>query len=539
MRPASLMVGKRRLVERVALRPADVRVRGVHAGGEEADERQRARFGDRVGRPQPEPLAEIREDRGVLGQRAAVVEAKRGNAPLRVDLQVRLGLLLALAEIHPLGRRTSRRFPRGRCAPPSSRRRERRRVSARWSPPSVDGSRPGQETPGQGYARFSPIPRSARTGRGMTQSRQTVPTTRPSSTWVVHPNGLRTAAHSPVTSAPSGGAAARDAQIVALGPVPARLSAILRPRGAAVDPAQVGDRAESPPFVARGAALLLLRLLCDGIRLGALLGVRGTAGRGRKQEEDAAGRDSGSQSRGAARAVYRRPGHGASGRRFRCENALTASLARLSLVPLPLPRRAWQRLPESERPRKGEAIMLKSHLNQMAFRVSRKSPRWRRSQRRSGGIPSTPRRHNGSTRRGPRSPARERPARRPRGDLLALRPRREHGEGRRERAGGLRRHHRSLKMERFGGDFGQMLRWWRANKSSGISSSNGKRTRTRRSDPSAPPDHKADAVKRAGRRDAAKRHAEPVALPEEDVACEQQQAQQQEESGLEEEGAVH
>ena len=31
---------------------------------------------------------------------------------------------------------------------------------------------------------------------------QTVPTTRPLSTWVVHPNALRTAAHSPVTSAP-------------------------------------------------------------------------------------------------------------------------------------------------------------------------------------------------------------------------------------------------------------------------------------------------------------------------------------------------
>ena len=31
----------------------------------------------------------------------------------------------------------------------------------------------------------------------------TIPTTLPLSTWVVHPYGLRTAAHSPVTSVPS------------------------------------------------------------------------------------------------------------------------------------------------------------------------------------------------------------------------------------------------------------------------------------------------------------------------------------------------
>ena len=62
-----LDVGEVRLVGGVALGARDMRVRGVHGGGEEADEGERARLRDRVGRPQLEALAEVGEDRGVLG----------------------------------------------------------------------------------------------------------------------------------------------------------------------------------------------------------------------------------------------------------------------------------------------------------------------------------------------------------------------------------------------------------------------------------------------------------------------------------------
>jgi hypothetical protein len=58
--PSGLPDGRERgFVGRVPLGPADVRVRRVDACREEADERQRARFRDRVGRPQAEPLAEV------------------------------------------------------------------------------------------------------------------------------------------------------------------------------------------------------------------------------------------------------------------------------------------------------------------------------------------------------------------------------------------------------------------------------------------------------------------------------------------------
>ena len=62
---------------RVALGPADMGVRGMHAGGKEADQRQRLGFGQLLLRPQAEALAEIGQDGGVLGQRLAVVEAQQ------------------------------------------------------------------------------------------------------------------------------------------------------------------------------------------------------------------------------------------------------------------------------------------------------------------------------------------------------------------------------------------------------------------------------------------------------------------------------
>ena len=52
-----------------------------------------------VGRPQVEALAEIGQDRGVLGQRLAVVEPQHRHAAVRIDLQIGLGALLALGEI--------------------------------------------------------------------------------------------------------------------------------------------------------------------------------------------------------------------------------------------------------------------------------------------------------------------------------------------------------------------------------------------------------------------------------------------------------
>src|SRR5258708_25016225 len=83
----------------VALGPADMGVRGMHAGGEEADQGERLGVGELLFRPQPEPFAEIGQNGGVLGQRLAVVEAQCRHAPLRVDLEIVLRALLAVGEV--------------------------------------------------------------------------------------------------------------------------------------------------------------------------------------------------------------------------------------------------------------------------------------------------------------------------------------------------------------------------------------------------------------------------------------------------------
>src|SRR5262249_26093750 len=74
-------------------------MRRMHARCKEADERKRLGFRDRVVRPQPEALAEVRQNRGVLGERLPVVEAQRRHAPERMDLQIGFGALFALGEI--------------------------------------------------------------------------------------------------------------------------------------------------------------------------------------------------------------------------------------------------------------------------------------------------------------------------------------------------------------------------------------------------------------------------------------------------------
>ena len=75
-------------------------VRGMHARGKEADQRERLGLGQRLARPQPEALAEIGQNGGVLGQRLAIVEPQRGHAPLRVDLEVGFRALLAAGQVH-------------------------------------------------------------------------------------------------------------------------------------------------------------------------------------------------------------------------------------------------------------------------------------------------------------------------------------------------------------------------------------------------------------------------------------------------------
>src|SRR5215470_12290307 len=97
--PRLLERGESRRVGCVALGPTDMGMRGMHARREEADQRQRFGFRHRIGRPQPETLAQIGQNGGVLRQRLAVVELERGHAALRVDLEVRLGALLAAGEI--------------------------------------------------------------------------------------------------------------------------------------------------------------------------------------------------------------------------------------------------------------------------------------------------------------------------------------------------------------------------------------------------------------------------------------------------------
>ena len=71
----------------------------MHAGGKEADQGERLGVGKLLFRPQPEALAEIGQNGGVLRQRLAVVEAQGRHAPLRVDLEIVLRALLAVGEI--------------------------------------------------------------------------------------------------------------------------------------------------------------------------------------------------------------------------------------------------------------------------------------------------------------------------------------------------------------------------------------------------------------------------------------------------------
>src|SRR5262247_2073585 len=59
-------------------------VRGVHAGGEQADPRQRARFGHRIARPQPKALAKVGQNGGILSDVLATLqpEGRRASRPL-------------------------------------------------------------------------------------------------------------------------------------------------------------------------------------------------------------------------------------------------------------------------------------------------------------------------------------------------------------------------------------------------------------------------------------------------------------------------
>ena len=71
----------------------------MHARRQKANERKCFRLGDRVARPQPEALAKIGQDGGVLRDVLAAVEAQRRHASLRIDLEIGLGALLAPGEI--------------------------------------------------------------------------------------------------------------------------------------------------------------------------------------------------------------------------------------------------------------------------------------------------------------------------------------------------------------------------------------------------------------------------------------------------------
>ena len=74
----------------------------MHARRKEADQGERPRLRQRVARPEPEPLAEVGQDGRVLGQRLAVVEAQHRHAPLRVELEIGVGSLLAVDEVDDL-----------------------------------------------------------------------------------------------------------------------------------------------------------------------------------------------------------------------------------------------------------------------------------------------------------------------------------------------------------------------------------------------------------------------------------------------------
>ena len=102
LEPGLFQRGKGGRIGRIALGPADMGVRRMHAPRKEADQRERLGLGDRIVRPQPEAFAQIRQNRGVLGQRLAIVEAQRRHASLRVDFQIGLGALLALGKIDRL-----------------------------------------------------------------------------------------------------------------------------------------------------------------------------------------------------------------------------------------------------------------------------------------------------------------------------------------------------------------------------------------------------------------------------------------------------
>ena len=90
---------KHRGIGRVPFRPADVGVRRMHARGEEADQRERSGFGQRIAWPQAEPFAEVGQDRRVLRERLAVVEPKDRHAALRVDLEIGFRALLVMSKV--------------------------------------------------------------------------------------------------------------------------------------------------------------------------------------------------------------------------------------------------------------------------------------------------------------------------------------------------------------------------------------------------------------------------------------------------------
>src|SRR5262245_60603240 len=91
-----------RRVARIPLRPADMGVGWVHAGGEQANQRQRTCFGDGFRWPQAEALAEVGQDGGVLSDMLAIVEPQGRHPPLRMNSQIGFGSLFALCQIDAL-----------------------------------------------------------------------------------------------------------------------------------------------------------------------------------------------------------------------------------------------------------------------------------------------------------------------------------------------------------------------------------------------------------------------------------------------------
>src|SRR5262249_23492681 len=83
----------------IAFGSADMGMGRMHARGEEADQGEGSGFGQRISRPQPEPLPQVRQDRRILGERRAVVEAEHRYPSPRVELAISLGALLAPGEI--------------------------------------------------------------------------------------------------------------------------------------------------------------------------------------------------------------------------------------------------------------------------------------------------------------------------------------------------------------------------------------------------------------------------------------------------------